>query len=103
MTWYTDIHIGELRPWPDSVDVVRGDETRRYVPEPVRHEGETNWERLFGTPEKASKTIAALGERTGCGIVNCASCPIYDCVACPMFEYGDDERQFRDWLESEVD
>lgn len=33
MTWTTDIHIGELRPWPESVDVVRGDETRRYVPE----------------------------------------------------------------------
>lgn len=35
MSWSPDIFIGEFRPWPDSVYVVRGksDETRRYVPE----------------------------------------------------------------------
>ena len=35
MSWSPDLHIGELRPWPDSVHVVRGkaDETRRYFPE----------------------------------------------------------------------
>ena len=35
MSWSPDIHIGEMRPWPDTVRVVRGetDETRRYVPE----------------------------------------------------------------------
>ena len=35
MSWSPDLFIGEFRPWPDSVYVVRGktDETRRYVPE----------------------------------------------------------------------
>ena len=35
MSWSPDLFIGELRPWPDMVHVVRGktDETRRYVPE----------------------------------------------------------------------
>ena len=35
MSWSPDLFIGEFRPWPDTVHVVRGktDETRRYVPE----------------------------------------------------------------------
>lgn len=35
MSWSPDLFIGELRPWPDTVHVVRGktDEMRRYVPE----------------------------------------------------------------------
>ena len=35
MSWSPDLFIGEFRPWPDMVHVVRGktDETRRYVPE----------------------------------------------------------------------
>ena len=35
MSWSPDLFIGEFRPWPDSVHVVRGrtDETLRYVPE----------------------------------------------------------------------
>ena len=35
MSWSPELFIGELRPWPDTVHVVRGktDETRLYVPE----------------------------------------------------------------------
>lgn len=35
MSWSPELFIGELRPWPDTVHVVRGktDEMRRYVPE----------------------------------------------------------------------
>ena len=35
MSWSTEVFIGELRPWPDTVHVIRGktDEMRRYVPE----------------------------------------------------------------------
>ena len=35
MSWSPDLFIGEFRPWPDTVHVVRGktEETRRYVPE----------------------------------------------------------------------
>ena len=34
MSWAPEIHIGEMRPWPDAVLVVRGetDEACRYVP-----------------------------------------------------------------------
>lgn len=35
MSWSPDLFIGELRPWPYSVHVVRGktEEFKRYVPE----------------------------------------------------------------------
>lgn len=35
MSWLPELYIGEIRPWPDAVRVVRGDteESRRYVPE----------------------------------------------------------------------
>ena len=38
MSWSPDLFIGEFRPWPDTVHVVRGktDEMRRYVPEEER-------------------------------------------------------------------
>lgn len=34
MSWTAEIHMGELRPWPDVVRVVRGntDETKAYTP-----------------------------------------------------------------------
>lgn len=34
MSWVPEIHIGDMRPWPEAVQVVRGEtnETRRYVP-----------------------------------------------------------------------
>lgn len=39
MSWTADIIIGELRPWPDAVQVVRGDtdETMRYTVTPLPH------------------------------------------------------------------
>lgn len=35
MSWSPELHIGELRPWPDSVRVVRGESlvASYYVPE----------------------------------------------------------------------
>lgn len=35
MSWSPDLYIGELRPWPDTVHVVRDktEEARSYVPE----------------------------------------------------------------------
>ena len=32
MIWKTETHIGELRPWPDTVVVHRGDEATDYMP-----------------------------------------------------------------------
>lgn len=35
MSWYPDLYIGELRPWPDAVYVWRGKtgESKRYLPD----------------------------------------------------------------------
>lgn len=46
MSWTPDLYIGELRPWPDAVQVVRGntDETRLYVPEKAcQYEEKDGW------------------------------------------------------------
>ena len=32
MSWSPDLYIGEMRPWPESVTVRRGNESRVYVP-----------------------------------------------------------------------
>ena len=39
MSWSPEVFIGEFRPWPDSVHVVRGrtDEKVRYMPERTCH------------------------------------------------------------------
>ena len=39
MSWTTDLYIGELRPWPSAVLVVRGntDETMLYTMTPMPH------------------------------------------------------------------
>ena len=59
---------------------------------------DTNWERLFGTPERTARTI----------VENCES----DCYACIMYDapcfgrFGLDEEDvpmMLGWLESEVD
>lgn len=52
MTWRAEVYIGEMRPWPDAVDVVRGrtGEAAEYVPgrtcrlvETVYHDGSGVW------------------------------------------------------------
>ena len=46
MSWTPDLIIGELRPWPDAVRVIRGetDEAKRYVPEKkCRYELRDGW------------------------------------------------------------
>ena len=60
MSWSPDLYIGELRPWPDSVHVVRGntDETRRYFPE--RKDGQEALERRID--ELCSGNQRLLGE-----------------------------------------
>lgn len=32
MSWSPDLYIGEMRPWPESVTVRRGNESKAYVP-----------------------------------------------------------------------
>ena len=37
MSWSPDLYIGEMRPWPESVTVRRGNESKKYVPDKVAH------------------------------------------------------------------
>ena len=102
MSWSPELFIGGIRPWPDSVHVVRSrtDEMRRYMPEPVRHEGETNWDRLFGTPEKASKVLVALNT---CRVVGCEDCAARE-VCMPYSDFVSSiYDDVLEWLESEAE
>lgn len=52
----------------------------------------TNWEKLFGTPERAARTL----ER---------NCDEFNCFACPALKvncYGGNYDALLRWLESEV-
>ena len=59
MSWSPDLFIGELRPWPDSVHVVRGrtDEARRYFPR-----------------ERAKRVRSLADERGTVGRCTCSEC-----------------------------
>ena len=37
MSWSPDLYTGEMRPWPESVTVRRGQESKTYVPDKVAH------------------------------------------------------------------
>ena len=79
MSWSTDLHIGELRPWPDSVHVVRDntEETRSYFPE-----------------RTATRIVRTYDGLTG--ICKCSSCDrtisVYDkfCKHCGAMFVGTD-------------
>ena len=79
MSWSPDLTIGELRPWPDAVNVVRGrtDETVRYVPE-----------------RTATRIVRTYDGLTG--ICKCSSCErtisVYDkwCKHCGAMFVGTD-------------
>ena len=59
MSWSPDLFIGELRPWPDSVHVVRGrtDDERRYFPR-----------------ETAKRVTVTVDERGTVGRCMCSEC-----------------------------
>ena len=98
MSWSPELYIGEFRPWPDSVHVVRGktEETMRYFPE--RKEGDVA-EYIVelpygGAADEAVKIMGVDGSRlygyslTG-EIVRCRDCKYMHTV--------------RHWLGMEVD
>lgn len=58
----------------------------------------TKWERLFGTPERAARTLNAVGER--CCDRNNEFLP---CGDCPILGGCDTEEAMFEWLESEDD
>jgi len=59
MSWSPDLYIGEFRPWPDSVHVVRGrtDEQRRYFPRTT-----------------AKRVTVTMDERGTIGHTKCSEC-----------------------------
>ena len=61
---------------------------------------ETNYQRLFGTPERAARTVHDMIQRTPCVCKTCEGCP------CLPFCFSDDDLgnfawPFLEWLESE--
>lgn len=57
----------------------------------------TNWEMLFGTPERAARALNAVGER--CCERNKEFLP---CGDCPILGGCDTEEAMLEWLESEA-
>lgn len=57
---------------------------------------DTRWYELFGTPERAARTVACIGacQRDG----DCHDCLMRGCPSCPVFEEGEGEYPFLDWL-----
>jgi len=57
----------------------------------------TNYEKLFGTPERAAETLMDMCQSMG----DCAHCPMYvaGLAFCDSGTYGGDVLE---WLESEV-
>ena len=68
---------------------------------------ETNWERLFGTPERAARTLAGMDVDACNWCVNSSGNP-EDCRSCP-YEYDyygcclPDGFSLLEWLKQEVD
>lgn len=54
----------------------------------------TNWEKLFGTPERAARTICVMTDK--------CSDRAHGCDGCWLFDVCDDEANVLEWLESEV-
>lgn len=75
MSWMPEFYIGEFRPWPDSVYIVRGntDEFRRYMPDDFCAVSRENNE-LRSENNKLRKLCVELW----------CSCPVSDdgCVYC---------------------
>lgn len=73
MSWSPDLFIGEMRPWPDSVHVVRGktDETRRYTPE--RKDAQEALERRID--ELCAENERLHADQVHWELGNCPSCP----------------------------
>lgn len=73
MSWSPDLYIGELRPWPDSVHVVRGntDEKRRYFPE--REDGQEALERRID--ELCAEVERLHADQAHWELGNCPNCP----------------------------
>lgn len=67
----------------------------------------TNYEKLFGTPERAAgfllATIRMMGTEEACGLFDmCDNCPLYDANIAPKCWKDPTGEAVLEWLESEV-
>ena len=70
---------------------------------------DTNWERLFGTPERAMHTIALIGDRypcdDGCDPLGekCKVCPFVDAPSCRIDRDHPEESPLLEWLKGDAE
>ena len=74
--WSPYLHIEELRPWPDAVHVVRGDERKLYLNEQVCYDQSDEIVRLTIDNEKMRMFALSLANVI-CDI-GCDQCPYDD-------------------------
>ena len=73
MTKTLDVYIGELRPWPDTVNVIRGktDETRRFMPEELGTRALLDGAALMGENRRLRESNDMLAKLLGDRAADC--------------------------------
>ena len=92
MTKALDVYIGEMRPWPDTVNVIRGktDETRRYMSEELGTRALLDGAELMGENRRLRESNDKMRELLE-DMAVCA-CGRY-CYGCPHQYDGCDRDQ----------
>lgn len=60
--------------------------------------GESNYERLFGTPERAARTLIQTSIACQDFYKRCTECPFYDTSICPNNFEEEDYDALLEWL-----
>ena len=87
MTKTPDVYIGETRPWPDTVNVIRGktDEVRRYLPEELGTRALLDGAKLMGENRRLRESNDKLREL----VTGLYKCWVNEgCEGCPMQDDG---------------
>lgn len=65
--------------------------------------GETRFEKLFGTPERAAQTLTAIGGRYPCdkGAQDCETCPLNG-APCRLNRDKPEESKLLEWLRGDA-
>lgn len=73
MSWSIDVHIGEMRPWPETVNVIRGktDETRRYMSEELGTRALLDGAELMGENKRLRESNDMLAKLLGDRAADC--------------------------------
>lgn len=63
----------------------------------------SNYEKLFGTPERAARTLEAIP----CGSLPCSKCPMFKPCCCDVSDMKEDENTFYnvllEWLRGDAE